>query len=220
MPAGSELRAAVYPEIKAVHNSFVYDLAHDPGIFLFLDPSVPATQFAYTVAHELHHVGFAQNCPTPGVAHEIAQLPPALHRFHDWLRGFGEGFAVLAGAGGPDVDPATVVGGDAAGEWHDESATFPPRMRELAAFFHAILSGELGEDAARERGMSFFGNQGAWYTVGWRMSVTIERRFGRPRLIGCIADDRRLLATYNEAAAAASLPRWDDDLANAFIARA
>lgn len=34
LPAGSRLHASVYPEIKPLPNSFVYDLAHDPGIFL------------------------------------------------------------------------------------------------------------------------------------------------------------------------------------------
>ena len=64
--------------------------------------------------------------------------------------------------------------------------------------------------------MTFFGNQGAWYTVGGRMAVTIERRFGRARLIECIADDRLFLPTYNAAAADTALPRWSDDLAGAF----
>jgi Putative zinc dependent peptidase (DUF5700) len=216
LPAGSRLRASVYAEIKPQHNSFVYDLDHDPGIFLYVDPNVGATQFTYTVAHELHHVGFAQNCPTPAVRAEIEKLPQALAAFQRWLGGFGEGFAVLAGAGGPDVNPATVVGTAASAEWKDESATFAPRMAQLAEFFRGILSGRLAGDAVRDAGMTFFGNQGPWYTVGWRMAVTIERRFGRPRLIGCIADNRTFLATYNAAAEGTALPRWSADLAGAF----
>ena len=80
---GSRLRAAVYAEIKPQHNSFVYDLEHDPGIFLYVDPDVGRTQFTYTVAHELHHVGFAQNCPTPAVRAEIERLAPPRADFHD-----------------------------------------------------------------------------------------------------------------------------------------
>jgi hypothetical protein len=64
--------------------------------------------------------------------------------------------------------------------------------------------------------MTFFGNQGAWYTVGWRMAVTIERRLGRARLIECIADVRTFLPAYNGVASEAGLPRWDDELAKAF----
>lgn len=216
LPSGSRLRAAVYPEIKPLRNSFVYDLERDPGIFLFLDPQIAATEFTYTVAHELHHVGFAQNCPTPAVKAELDRLAPPAALFESWLGGFGEGFAVLAGAGGPDVAPAAVVGATARPEWEDERATFAPRIAQLSSFFRRILRGELAAgDAARDAGMAFFGNQGAWYTVGWRMAVTIERRFGRERLIDCIADNRRFLPTYN-AAAGTELPHWDDDLAGAF----
>jgi hypothetical protein len=217
LPAGSRLHASVYPEIKPATNSFVFDLEHDPGIFLYLDPAISETEFTYTVAHELHHVGFAQNCPTPDVRAQIARLPPALQRFTTWLGGFGEGFAVLAGAGGADVDPGSVVGASARPEWAAESTTFASRMNALAVFFGDILSGRLADDAsAQNAGMTFFGNQGAWYTVGWRMAVTIERRFGRARLIECIADNRIFLPVYNAAAEGTALPRWSDELANAF----
>jgi len=217
LPAGSRLHASVYPEIKPATNSFVFDLANDPGIFLYLDPAIGATEFTYTVAHELHHVGFAQNCPTPDVRAQLGQLPPALQRFQRWVGGLGEGFAVLAGAGGPDVDPRSVVATGARPEWATESATLAPRMSELASFFSGILSGRLADDAAATAaGMAFFGNQGAWYTVGWRMAVTIERRFGRARLIACIADNRNFLPTYNAAAEGTALARWPDDLAQAF----
>jgi hypothetical protein len=47
---------------------------------------------------------------------------------------------------------------------------------------------------------SFFGTQGPWHTVGWKMAVTIEVVYGRTRLIDCMCDQRRLLSTYNEAA--------------------
>lgn len=217
LPAASTLRASVYPEIKPARNSFVYDLEHDPGIFLYLEPSIGSTEFTYTVAHELHHVGFAQNCPTAEVRAQIARLAPPLRLFQRWLGGFGEGFAVLAGAGGPNVDPGTVVGDSARPEWATESATFAARMNDLAAFFHGIISGRLTEGApAQDVGMTFFGNQGPWYTVGWRMAVTIERRFGRARLIECIADNRLFLPAYNAAAAGTPLLRWSDDLAEAF----
>ena len=216
LPTGSRLHAAVYAEIKPQHNSFVYDLEHEPGIFLYVDPSIGATEFTYTVAHELHHVGFAQNCPTPAVRAELDRLPPRLAAFEEWLGAFGEGFAVLAGAGGPDVNPGTVVGSEARPEWGEESTTFAPRMVQLTAFFRDILNGRLAGDPMRDAGLAFFGNQGPWYTVGWRMAVTIERRFGRARLIECIADNRRFLPTYNAAASGTALPPWSDDVAAAF----
>jgi hypothetical protein len=61
----------------------------------------------------------------------------------------------------------------------------------------------------------FYGVQGPWYTVGWKMAVTVERRFGRAALIECLRDPRRLLARYN-AAAGDSLARWSPALLAAF----
>jgi hypothetical protein len=122
LPAGSRLHASVYPEIKPAQNSFVYDLEHDPGIFLYLDPAKKATEFTYTVAHELHHVGFAQNCPTPDVRAQIARLSPRLQRFERWLGAFGEGFNDATGTALP--------------RWSDDLAsafTGAPSSRETRA---------------------------------------------------------------------------------------
>ena len=69
--------------------------------------------------------------------------------------------------------------------------------------------------------MTFFGVQGPWYTVGWKMAVVIERRFGRAKLIECMLDPRELLVTYDRAAAELNgaggelLPLWSDDLLRA-----
>ncbi|HYO91211.1 MAG TPA: DUF5700 domain-containing putative Zn-dependent protease, partial [Pyrinomonadaceae bacterium] len=35
----------------------------------------------------------------------------------------------------------------------------------------------------------------------WKMAVVIEKRYGRKRLIECLCDQRKLLSTYNSAAA-------------------
>ena len=56
--------------------------------------------------------------------------------------------------------------------------------------------GEINEKAA-----SFFGEQGPWYTVGYKMAVIVEKRYGRAALIECMIDPRELLAGYNAAAA-------------------
>ena len=58
-----------------------------------------------------------------------------------------------------------------------------------------------GEEMQKE-GFAFFGTQGPWYAVGWRMVALIEETYGRKRLIEVMCDQRLLLATYNEAAAA------------------
>jgi hypothetical protein len=98
-------------------------------------------------------------------------------------------------------------------------------VQALEAFFLDIASGTLAAPRIEETGMSFFGVQGPWYIVGWKMGVTIEKMFGRPGLIECLLDSRKLPATYNRAAseiAAAAggerLPRWSPALLRAIQA--
>jgi len=55
------------------------------------------------------------------------------------------------------------------------------------------MAGKLAEEQQNEKGMSFFGTQGPWYTAGWTMAVTVERVKGRAALIDCMTDMRRLL---------------------------
>jgi hypothetical protein len=65
-----------------------------------------------------------------------------------------------------------------------------------------VIEGRLKtEDEISERAYSFFGIQGPWYTVGYKMAVVIEKREGRAELIECMSDPRRLLATYDRIAA-------------------
>ncbi len=72
----------------------------------------------------------------------------------------------------------------------------------MEKFFLDVIDGRLKtEDEISERGFSFFGIQGPWYTVGYGMAVVIEKREGRAKLIECMSDPRRLLATYNRVAA-------------------
>ncbi|MGH7452281.1 MAG: DUF5700 domain-containing putative Zn-dependent protease [bacterium] len=82
-----------------------------------------------------------------------------------------------------------------------------------------ILENRLtGEEEIRQVGFSFFGLQGPRYTVGWKMAVTIEKAYGRAKLIECFCDQSKLLATYNRAAAeynrstAAPLALWSSSL--------
>lgn len=52
-----------------------------------------------------------------------------------------------------------------------------------------------------EKACSFFGEaQGSWFTVGYKMSVTVEKRFRRHVLIECILDPRESVR-YNQVAA-------------------
>jgi hypothetical protein len=223
LPPGSTLRASIYLEIKPRTNSFVFDLDTNPGIFLYLDPAVDRPLFENTIAHELHHVGNAQNCPPPSVRAANKSLSAPLALALEWLSAFGEGFAVLAAAGGPDVHPHAVDKPEAKARWDHDVADWRTDLVDLVAFFEAILDQKLTGDAARTAGFKFFGDaQGPWYTVGWSMATRIERRFGRARLVECICDVRQFIPIYNASVRAtpnSTEPLWPNRIAQVFAPR-
>jgi hypothetical protein len=74
-------------------------------------------------------------------------------------------------------------------------------LKKVEQFFMEVLASRLSDDEINNAVSSFFGEQGAWYTVGWKMCVTIEKTFGRRALIEAMCDQRKLLSLYNRAAA-------------------
>lgn len=220
LPAGSTMHATVYPLIKPKKNSFVYELDTDPAIMLYLDPTVSKEQFSNTVSHELYHVGDAQNCPPPSVKAEVKTLSPAQQNVFEWLGAFGEGSAVLAAAGGPDVHPHAEDPPADRAVWDRAMSNYDADFQTLQQFFSDIADGKLTGQAIPEKGYTFFGEvQGPWYTVGYKMDVVIERAFGREKLIEALCDKREYLGTYNAAAAKSNaagntpLPLWSPELA-------
>jgi Putative zinc dependent peptidase (DUF5700) len=213
LPRNATIRAKVYPVIKPLTNSFVFEVDSDPAIFKYVEAE-PRAAFEQTMSHELHHVGFGTACPPPGAAAELGDMR--------WLGAFGEGFATLAAAGGPQNDPQK--NGDRPGlqeTWRREMAKYDENFRQLDAFFLDVANGKLKDDAASKRAFDFFGLLGPWYTVGYTMAVTIEQAFGRDAVIDAFCDQRTLLPTYNRAVdkLGAKLPKWDERLANFFSAR-
>ncbi|MBI4502263.1 MAG: hypothetical protein HY700_14025 [Gemmatimonadetes bacterium] len=211
--------------IKPRTNSFVWELLTDPAIFLYLDPRVTKPQFSNTVAHELHHIGLAS---VEARADSIrAVLPDSARPAAMWMGAFGEGFAMLAAAGGPDVHPHAVsVAADRA-RWDGDLANFNRDLRTLDQFFRDIISRRLATaDTIQAVASTFYGIQGPWYTVGRKMAVMIEKRFGRPELIRCMTDPGRLLQRYNVAAAdynrthSDRLEQWSPQLMGALGATA
>ncbi|HKS08067.1 MAG TPA: DUF5700 domain-containing putative Zn-dependent protease [Pyrinomonadaceae bacterium] len=201
LPKDASIRAKIYPVIKPRDNSFVFDVKNDPAIFLYLDPAVGREKFENTLAHELHHIGYGSTCPRKDVSDEIGKLPQGSQNLLTWIGAFGEGFAMLAAAGGPNVHPHAVSSAEDRARWNKDVANFNEDLKKVDSFFVEILEDKLTADQIREKGFSFFGVQGPWYTVGWRMSVLIEKTYGRARLIQCMCDQRLLLLTYNRAAA-------------------
>jgi hypothetical protein len=199
LPDQAHIRAKVFPVIKPKTNSFVFETTSDPAIFLYLDPEESAAKFENTVAHELHHIGYSS---IESLADEKQKdLPPSVKPAVEWMGAFGEGFAMLAAAGGPDKDPHAASSPEEHARWEHDLANFNQDLSTLQEFFLDVIDQRLvGKDKIDEKAYSFFGVQGPWYTVGYKMSVVIEKRYGRKRLIDCMLDPRELLASYNRAA--------------------
>jgi hypothetical protein len=156
-------------------------------------------KFENTVAHELHHVGYGS------VAEElesiIAALPPKIRPAVEWMGAFGEGLAMLAAAGDPETHPHAVSPAEERARWDRDMTNVNQDLRKLEEFFLDIVDGHLtAEEDVRPRAFSFFGEQGPWYTVGYKMGVIVERHYGRATLVACMLDPRLLLAHYNAAA--------------------
>jgi len=217
LPASATLEATVFVVIKPRTNSFVWDLDSDPAIFLYLDPDVTPARFANTVAHELHHIGLSGVLIRADSARAV--WPERSRLVATWIGAFGEGFAMLAAAGGSRIHPHAESPDSIRARWDRDVTHFNADLKTLDGFFHDILSGRLATaDTVQAVAASYYGTQGPWYTVGWKMAVTIENRFGRSELIRCMSDPRRLLTRYNEAAvdhtraSGDSLARWSPEI--------
>lgn len=201
LPAGARIRAKIYPVIKPRDNSFVFDVKNDPAIFLYLDPAVTQKKFENTLAHELHHIGYGTACPATETSAGIARLSANSQTVLRWIGAFGEGFAMLAAAGGPSIHPHEVSQPEERARWDRDVKNFNADLKKVEEFFVRVLEGKIEGAEVQKEGFSFFGTQGPWYTVGWRMTTLIEDTYGRKKLIEVMCDQRLLLATYNEAAA-------------------
>lgn len=211
LPAGTRIRATIFPMIKPRANSFVFDIGGDPAIFLYLDPDVSRARFANTAAHELHHIGLAAACS--GQAR--SDLTPVGLAITTWSSAFGEGVAMLAAAGGPEEHPHAVSSAEERARWDRDVANYEADFARLTTFFVDIREGRLAGDALQQQAMSFFGVQGPWYTVGWRMAQLIEQQFGRPALIDVLCDRHAFFVAYNRAAARTSSPVWPQSILDA-----
>jgi len=200
LPDQAVIHAKVFPVIKPKTNSFVFDTQTDPTIFLYLDPEESAAKFESTVAHELHHIGYSSVAPVAEARQK--DVPADAKEAVEWMGAFGEGFAMLAAAGGPDVDPHAASSAKEHARWDHDLANFNNDLDAVQKFFLDLIDKRLTDkDKIDERASVFFGDaQGAWYTVGYKMAVIVEKRFGRKVLIDCMLDPRELLERYNAAA--------------------
>jgi Putative zinc dependent peptidase (DUF5700) len=199
LPAQARIHTKVFPVIKPQTNSFVFETTTDPTIFLYLDPEITRVKFENTVAHEMHHIGFSSI--EPEMEAKLKDLPASVKPTVEWIGAFGEGFAMLAAAGGPDVYPHSVSTAKEQARWNHDMSNYNQDLKALDQFFLDIIHGKLKtKEEIDEKAFSFFGAQGPWYTVGYKMAITIENRSGRNVLVECMTDLRKLLPTYNRAA--------------------
>lgn len=126
-------------------------------------------------------------------------MPPAANRVTRWMGAFGEGEARLAAAGGTDADPVATASQELKGNW-ERGSDFNADLEKVSDFFLQVLNGNLQGHAIGQKGAEFFGLQGPWYTVGYKMAVMVEKRYGRAALIDCMRDPRLLLDRYNAVA--------------------
>jgi hypothetical protein len=214
LPGGTRLRARVYLLIKPARNSFVFETRTDPAIMLYLDPASTRQQLEGTISHELHHIGYAAACASAGGFAGDSTVAEA----RSWLGAFGEGVAMLAAAGGPEVHPHAVSPEEDRRRWDRDLGNAAADLRKVERFFLDILDHRWTHpDSARQAAMAFFGVQGPWYTIGWLMASTVERSDGRPALVESVCDPIRLLRRYNQAVKArqsgdAPLPLWSESL--------
>ncbi|WP_147452419.1 DUF5700 domain-containing putative Zn-dependent protease [Corallococcus praedator] len=215
LPTGSPQSFTLCPMIKPQDNSFVFDLGgKEPSIFLYLDPNLTQPQFEVMVAHESHHVGLGGH-KRPDLLAKVETQSQQVQDACQWMGAFGEGFAMLAAAGGPDAHPHAVSKVEDRERWDRDIANFPQHFAELDAFFVSILEGRLKGDALRQQAARFYGpEQGPWYTVGYQMAVLVERHLGHARLLQCMEDPRLLPGAYEEATAKAggTRPHWNAKL--------
>jgi hypothetical protein len=213
LPNDATLHATVYPVIKPQTNSFVFETNADPAIFLYLDPKIFSGQFENTVAHELHHIGLSSL--DAQYEQRIQALPDNERKAARWMGAFGEGIAVLAAAGSPDLPPLSAYPQRDKIDWDMQMQRVGAQLQEVNQFFIDTILGDLRNDAVAHEGSTFFGYRGPWYTVGYLMATTIEKQLGRSTLVESLEDPREFVARYNEAASGAKLPLFSSEVLEA-----
>jgi putative zinc-dependent peptidase DUF5700 len=215
LPANAAIHARLYLEIKPATNSFVFTGSDSvPSIFLYVRPRETQGQLENTLTHELHHIGLNAACPDPAYPHASSAERPLLL----FLGAFGEGEAMLAAAGSPNVNPHIADDDSVQQRWNRDVAHAGADIAELSRFFTDVLDGRIKtRDSVVARASSYYGVQGPWYTVGWLMASTVEREDGRAELIRDLCNPVQLLLDYDQSAArrnarGGELPTWDSGL--------
>ena len=213
LPSDAVMHAKVYPVIKPGANSFVWELSSDPTIFLYLNPEVSCEKFENTVTHELHHIGLGSVGPI--YDKKIAALREPALTAANWIGAFGEGFAMLGAAGGPDIDPHAASSPKEHARWEHDMGQFNGDLQAVNQFFLDVLNAKFASsDAIEEKGKFFL-----WHprpvVHGWLQDVGdggkalwppgIDRHYARSALPARTLQPRRRRAERRRQGSTSSL---------------
>lgn len=118
---------------------------------------------------------------------------------------------MLAAAGGPDVDPNAMSRRSMRVTWGRNMAEVDVHLARIDSLIQDVASGRVADpDSVRARAVTFYGDQGPWYTVGWLMTSTIERTSSRAGLLDVICDPRAVILEYQGIAEKGpeKRPKW------------
>lgn len=199
LPEGASINAKVFVVIKPKQNSFIWSDSTGKHIFLYLNTSSTKDQFENTLAHESHHIGMMSL--EKRIEDTLKNLSPLVKKTAEWISAFGEGEAMLAAAGSPLRHPHWCSADSDKIRWDKDMLNFSRDLKDIEKLFFDILSGKLkDDDEIFKTAQPFWGYQGAWYTVGYKMAALIEQEFGRDILVASYIDQRNFVLLYNEAA--------------------
>ena len=220
LPPGARIVARLYPMIKPRTNTFVFSSDSIAGIFLYVDPARTAAQEHNTITHELHHIGYSTVCDL----HTDSTESPGMQMLRQRMFAFGEGLAMLAAAGGPDFHPHAASDTADRNRWDRDIRNVAGAMGDLDKFFQDVADRRIASpDSVLRMAMTFYGEQGPWYTVGWQMASTIEKVRGRRRLLEVMCSPLDLMKEYNSSARAMMsrgsppMPVWNESLLEGLV---
>ncbi len=198
LPKGAKFDTTIIPVIKPQDNSFVHEINDELVLFIYLEPGISRAKLENKLIHELHHVGFDDIYSPEKYNYLLQQAQQVI----EWTNAFGEGFAMLAAAGGPNNHP-NYFDEELEQKWDSNIERFNEDFDLIEEFFVKILKKEFfNEKELYKRGYELMmnnGGQGSWYTVGWKIAVVVEKINGKEVLLDCMLDLTKLYPIYNKA---------------------
>lgn len=197
LPNDVVINTDIIPVIKPTSNSFVHNIDNKLVLFLYLKPNISKQELINKLIHELHHIGLDDVYQKSDYTH----LSKPAQRMIEWTNAFGEGFAMLAAAGGPDAHPNR-FDEQLKARWNENISNLNRDFKEIEKFLLNILNKNFSnQEELYNKGFQLMtknGGQGPWYTVGHKLAVVIEKMTDKKVLTDCMKDFTQLYLTYNK----------------------